>query len=169
MADPDGFARRMQALALVPEPLWWLLGAVVAFYFGAREAHHARLGKFTPPPLPPQIARHSPRQPSAGRLESRSGPLTQEIFFLAAWVQPQFFQPVFQILGQMWHAQQVICCGRGCFRFGGGDGLGIFIGLECAAPDPSHGGQAGLFIRIQRIDKGMGLVLSDRAFAGQNR
>jgi hypothetical protein len=49
MADPDGFARRMQALATVPEPLWWLLGAVVAFYFGAREAHHARLGKFTPP------------------------------------------------------------------------------------------------------------------------
>jgi len=52
MADPDGFALRMQALAIVPEPLWWLLGAVVAFYFGAREAHHARLGKFTPPPAP---------------------------------------------------------------------------------------------------------------------
>lgn len=49
MADPVGFARRMQALATVPEPLWWLLGAVVAFYFGAREAHHSRLGKFTPP------------------------------------------------------------------------------------------------------------------------
>lgn len=53
MADPAGFAYRMQALATVPEPLWWLLGAVVAFYFGAREAHHARLGKFTPPPVPP--------------------------------------------------------------------------------------------------------------------
>jgi len=26
----------MQGLALVPEPLWWLLGAVVSFYFGAR-------------------------------------------------------------------------------------------------------------------------------------
>jgi hypothetical protein len=52
MADPSGFARRMQALATVPEPLWWLLGAVVAFYFGAREAHHSRLGKFTPPPMP---------------------------------------------------------------------------------------------------------------------
>lgn len=42
MADPEGFARRMRGLAEVPEPLWWLLGAVVAFYFGAREAHHLR-------------------------------------------------------------------------------------------------------------------------------
>jgi hypothetical protein len=29
-------------LNAVPEPLWWLLGAVVAFYFGAREAHYFR-------------------------------------------------------------------------------------------------------------------------------
>lgn len=42
MADPAGFALRMRGLAEVPEPLWWLLGAVVAFYFGAREAHHLR-------------------------------------------------------------------------------------------------------------------------------
>ncbi|MCC1480027.1 holin family protein [Roseibaca sp. Y0-43] len=56
MADPAGFARRMQALATVPEPLWWLLGAVVAFYFGAREAHHARLTKFTPPPVPAPVS-----------------------------------------------------------------------------------------------------------------
>ncbi|HKL06334.1 MAG TPA: 3TM-type holin, partial [Roseovarius sp.] len=26
----------MQGIALVPEPLWWLLGAIVSFYFGAR-------------------------------------------------------------------------------------------------------------------------------------
>jgi hypothetical protein len=45
MAEPEGFARRMQGLAEVPEPLWWLLGAVVAFYFGAREAHHLRSHK----------------------------------------------------------------------------------------------------------------------------
>ncbi|WP_209425136.1 holin family protein [Pararhodobacter sp. SW119] len=45
MADPEGFARRMRGLAEVPEPLWWLLGAVVAFYFGAREAHHLRSHK----------------------------------------------------------------------------------------------------------------------------
>jgi len=36
MVDPVWFAARMQGIALVPEPLWWLLGAVVSFYFGAR-------------------------------------------------------------------------------------------------------------------------------------
>lgn len=36
MSDPTWFAARMQGLALVPEPLWWLLGVVVSFYFGAR-------------------------------------------------------------------------------------------------------------------------------------
>jgi hypothetical protein len=42
MIDPVGFARRMAGLKEVPEPLWWLLGGVVGFYFGAREAHHFR-------------------------------------------------------------------------------------------------------------------------------
>jgi hypothetical protein len=42
MAEPSGFSVRMQGLNLVPEPLWWLLGAVVSFYFGARELHHQR-------------------------------------------------------------------------------------------------------------------------------
>jgi hypothetical protein len=42
MAEPVGFGRRMQGLELVPEPLWWLLGAIVSFYFGARELHHHR-------------------------------------------------------------------------------------------------------------------------------
>ena len=36
MVDPVWFAARMQGLALVPEPLWWLMGAIVSFYFGAR-------------------------------------------------------------------------------------------------------------------------------------
>lgn len=36
MIEPVWFASRMQGLALVPEPLWWLLGAIVSFYFGAR-------------------------------------------------------------------------------------------------------------------------------------
>ncbi|MEO0485094.1 MAG: holin family protein [Pseudomonadota bacterium] len=36
MTDPVWFASRMQGIALVPEPLWWLLGAIVSFYFGAR-------------------------------------------------------------------------------------------------------------------------------------
>lgn len=42
MADPIGFAARMQGLQLVPDPLWWLLGAIVSFYFGARELHYLR-------------------------------------------------------------------------------------------------------------------------------
>lgn len=36
MVDPVWFSERMQGIALVPEPLWWLLGAIVSFYFGAR-------------------------------------------------------------------------------------------------------------------------------------
>lgn len=56
MVDPDSFAHRMRGLAEVPEPLWWLLGAVVAFYFGAREAHHLRAGAIRKP-APPLTAR----------------------------------------------------------------------------------------------------------------
>lgn len=44
MASPVWFAERMQGLAVVPEPLWWLLGAVVSFYFGAR--HQAKGQEF---------------------------------------------------------------------------------------------------------------------------
>jgi hypothetical protein len=47
MAEPTGFATRMQGLQLVPEPLWWLLGAIVSFYFGARELHHQRTRALT--------------------------------------------------------------------------------------------------------------------------
>ncbi|AZQ67254.1 carboxylesterase [Silicimonas algicola] len=36
MFDPMWFAARMQGIALVPEPLWWLMGAIVSYYFGAR-------------------------------------------------------------------------------------------------------------------------------------
>ncbi|PTW51733.1 holin family protein [Rhodovulum kholense] len=36
MVDPVWFAARMQGMALVPEPLWWLMGAIISFYFGAR-------------------------------------------------------------------------------------------------------------------------------------
>lgn len=42
MAAPAGFVVRMRGLDAVPEPLWWLLGAIVSFYFGAREMHHQR-------------------------------------------------------------------------------------------------------------------------------
>lgn len=36
MVNPVWFAERMVGVALVPEPLWWLMGAIVSFYFGAR-------------------------------------------------------------------------------------------------------------------------------------
>lgn len=36
MTDPVWFSSRMVGLAAVPEPLWWLLGTIVAFYFGGR-------------------------------------------------------------------------------------------------------------------------------------
>jgi hypothetical protein len=42
MVDPVSFGERMVGLNLVPDPLWWLLGAIVGFYFGAREAHYFR-------------------------------------------------------------------------------------------------------------------------------
>lgn len=50
MAEPAGFGLRMQGLATIPEPLWWLLGAIVSFYFGAREAHYYRIRKTSAPP-----------------------------------------------------------------------------------------------------------------------
>jgi hypothetical protein len=44
MVDPVWFSSRMQGVALVPEPLWWLMGAIVSFYFGAR--HQAKAQDF---------------------------------------------------------------------------------------------------------------------------
>jgi hypothetical protein len=57
MVDPASFGDRMVGLALVPEPLWWLLGAIVGFYFGAREAYHFRHRPA------PDLPRPSPRDP----------------------------------------------------------------------------------------------------------
>lgn len=45
MVDPVGFSARMQGISLIPDPLWWLLGAIVSFYFGARELHYVRRKK----------------------------------------------------------------------------------------------------------------------------
>ena len=42
MIDPVAFSHRMAGLDAVPDPLWWLLGAIVSFYFGARELHYVR-------------------------------------------------------------------------------------------------------------------------------
>lgn len=44
MVDPLWFSQRMQGIALVPEPMWWLLGVIVSFYFGAR--HQVKSQKF---------------------------------------------------------------------------------------------------------------------------
>jgi hypothetical protein len=62
MADPAAFTVRMRGLAEVPEPLWWLLGAVVSFYFGAREAHYMRLG----PSRLPRTEGEVPKAPAPG-------------------------------------------------------------------------------------------------------
>ncbi|MHA6347024.1 holin family protein [Roseivivax sp. CAU 1761] len=85
MVDPDWFAARMAGLALVPEPLWWLLAAVVSFYFGARHqakgqdfqrqlalafaASAGRPGRTASPeaaPPPPLDAPRGAPQPGAG-------------------------------------------------------------------------------------------------------
>ena len=39
MLAPGCFVQRMKALEAAPTELWWLLGAVIAGHFGAREAH----------------------------------------------------------------------------------------------------------------------------------
>ncbi|MBD3663489.1 holin family protein [Sulfitobacter aestuariivivens] len=44
MVNPLWFSERMQGIALVPEPMWWLLGVIVSFYFGAR--HQIKAQKF---------------------------------------------------------------------------------------------------------------------------
>jgi hypothetical protein len=68
MVDPAGFGARMVGLNQVPEPLWWLLGAIVGFYFGAREAFHfrertARAG--TVPAKNRPVPRRAPRKSKA--------------------------------------------------------------------------------------------------------
>ncbi len=44
MVNPVWFSARMQGISLVPDPLWWLLGAIVSFYFGSR--HQAKGQEF---------------------------------------------------------------------------------------------------------------------------
>jgi hypothetical protein len=44
--NPAWFEARMTALALIPQPLWWLAGAVITMFFGSREAFYHRQ---TPP------------------------------------------------------------------------------------------------------------------------
>jgi hypothetical protein len=42
MSDPVWFSTRMQGISLVPDPLWWLMGAIVSFYFRARHQAHSQ-------------------------------------------------------------------------------------------------------------------------------
>ena len=44
MVNPVWFSSRMTGIALIPEPMWWLLGAIVAFYFGGR--HQSKVQNF---------------------------------------------------------------------------------------------------------------------------
>jgi Holin of 3TMs, for gene-transfer release len=70
MVDPGGFGERMVGLNLVPEPLWWLLGAIVSFYFGAREAHYFRTRPVAIPPA--TAAPATPDEPNDALADWRS-------------------------------------------------------------------------------------------------
>ena len=89
MVDPLWFASRMQGIALVPEPLWWLLGAIVSFYFGARyqvkgqefqrsALETAALAEALRPAAPP-----APRAPAPGA--PRDAPDVTDNAALADW------------------------------------------------------------------------------------
>lgn len=43
--NPASFSIVMSALDLVPHEMWWMLGAIVSFYFGARELSYHRKAK----------------------------------------------------------------------------------------------------------------------------
>lgn len=61
LTDPVWFAQRMQGIALVPEPLWWLMGAIVSFYFGARhqaKTHDLHRSLATTLARTPEVTRH---------------------------------------------------------------------------------------------------------------
>lgn len=61
MVDPVWFSARMSGIALVPEPLWWLLGAIVSFYFGAR---HQAKGQEFQRDIAAHVTRFVPQEPS---------------------------------------------------------------------------------------------------------
>jgi len=83
MIDPASFAIRMQGLDYVPDPLWWLLGAVVSFYFGAREMHHFRQRKVMPKPAKVFAI------PQAGKAPKRTEKYDSDNAALADWFASQ--------------------------------------------------------------------------------
>lgn len=60
MVDPAGFSTRMIGLDAIPRELWWLLGAIVSFYFGARELHYVRKAKPAPKAEPATLFKPTP-------------------------------------------------------------------------------------------------------------
>jgi hypothetical protein len=82
MADPPGFGVRMEALGRVPEPLWWLMGAVVAFYFGARETHHFRARQIAArpetAPAAPEAAVPAPPEAAVPAPPARGNPALED-------------------------------------------------------------------------------------------
>ena len=63
---PDLFDRGMASLDRMPEELWWLIGAILAGHFGAREAHHLRARRDSATPAtPPAQGSEKPEPPKA--------------------------------------------------------------------------------------------------------
>ena len=58
MAEPVWFAARMAGIATVLEPLWWLMGTIVSFYFGAR--HQVKRQEFQKQMVKTAAAVHVP-------------------------------------------------------------------------------------------------------------
>jgi hypothetical protein len=85
MVDPLWFAERMGGMALVPEPLWWLLGAIVSFYFGAR--HQVKSQQFQTALSETYLRAEAFRTRVAARSEARSSAkyTGQENAALDAW------------------------------------------------------------------------------------
>lgn len=65
MHSPETFAAGMEGLALVPEPLWWLMGAIVSFYFGAR--HQAKGQEFQRAVAQSMVLAQQAKAPDASR------------------------------------------------------------------------------------------------------
>jgi hypothetical protein len=82
MVDPVSFAERMVGLAYVPEPLWWLLGAIVSFYFGAREAYYFRSRQARDLPAP---AKGAAAAPAAGPGAAADAAPAEENAALSEW------------------------------------------------------------------------------------
>ncbi|MEM6729450.1 MAG: holin family protein, partial [Pseudomonadota bacterium] len=80
MVDPIWFSSRMAGIALVPEPLWWLLGAIVSFYFGAR---HQTKGQEFQKSLAESLARVPQVVSSIDALEGQAP--SEENAALTAW------------------------------------------------------------------------------------